>query len=185
MRNIIPPHVKVLFVRQPAPLGLGHAVLCAKPMIGDDEHFAVLLPDDLIDGHPDGVLKQMLPVAESTGGSVIAIEQVLKADVSSYGIIDPESTEGTVMRVKAIVEKPAVDEAPSTFAVVGRYILHPSVLTTLETQQPGSGGEIQLTDALAQQVETPGLFGYRFSGRRFDCGNKRGFLTANIYFGLR
>ena len=185
VRNIIPSHVKVLFVRQPAPLGLGHAVLCAKPMIGDDEHFAVLLPDDLIDGHPEGVLKQMVPVAASTGGSVVAIEQVPKADVSKYGIIDPESTQGTIMKVKAIVEKPKVDDAPSTFAVVGRYILHPSVMDTLETLPPGSGGEIQLTDALAQQVQTPGLYGYRFSGKRFDCGNKQGFLTANIYFGLR
>jgi UTP--glucose-1-phosphate uridylyltransferase len=185
VRNIIPPHVKVLFVRQPAPLGLGHAVLCARPMIGDDEHFAVLLPDDLIDGHPEGVLKQMLPVAQSTGGSVIAIEQVPRADVSKYGIIDPESTQGTVMKVKAIVEKPPVEEAPSTFAVVGRYILHPSVMDALETQAPGSGGEIQLTDALARQVDSPGLYGYRFGGKRFDCGSKQGFLTANIYFGLR
>ena len=185
VRNIIPPHVKVLFVRQPAPLGLGHAVLCARPMIGDDEHFAVLLPDDLIDGHPEGVLRQMLPVAESTGGSVIAIEQVPRADVSKYGIIDPESDHGSVMKVRAIVEKPAVDQAPSTYAVVGRYILHPSVMDALETQAPGSGGEIQLTDALARQVEAPGLYGYRFGGKRFDCGNKQGFLTANIYFGLR
>lgn len=169
---------------QHAPLGLGHAVLCARPMIGDDEHFAVLLPDDLIDGHPDGVLKQMLPVAESTG-SVIAIEQVPRADVSKYGIIDPETSNGTTMKVRAIVEKPAIEQAPSTFAVVGRYILHPSIMNTLETIAPGSGGEIQLTDALAQQVETPGLHGYRFSGKRFDCGSKQGFLTANIYFGLR
>ena len=185
VRNIIPSHVKVLFVRQPAPLGLGHAVWCAMPMIGPDEHFAVLLPDDLIDGHPDGVLKQMLPVAMETGGSVIAIEQVPKADVSKYGIIDPESTNGTTMKVKAIIEKPRVEDAPSTFAVVGRYILHPSIMTTLQTLQPGSGGEIQLTDALAQQVDKPGLYGYRFSGKRFDCGSKQGFLTANIYFGLR
>ncbi len=185
IRNIIPSHVKVLFVRQPAPLGLGHAVLCAAPMIGDDEHFAVLLPDDLIDGHPDGVLKQMVPIAESTGGSVIAIERVPKADVSKYGVIDPESTEGMVAKIRGIVEKPDVQSAPSDFAVVGRYILHPSVMATLQTQAPGSGGEIQLTDALAQQVQTPGLYGYRFSGRRFDCGDKRGFLTANIYFGLR
>ena len=168
-----------------APLGLGHAVLCAMPMIGEDEHFAVMLPDDLIDGHPEGVLKQMVPVAEMTGGSVIAIERVPKADVSKYGVIDPESTEGMVAKVRGIVEKPAVDEAPSDFAVVGRYILHPSVMKTLQTQTPGAGGEIQLTDALAQQVETPGLYGFRFSGRRFDCGNKHGFLTANIYFGLR
>ena len=185
VRNIIPAHVKVVFVRQPVPLGLGHAVLCARPMIGEDELFAVLLPDDLIDGHPQGVLGQMVPLAAQTGGSVIAIEQVPRADVSKYGIIDPENGSGTSLKVRAIVEKPPVEAAPSTFAVVGRYILHPSVLATLETQKPGAGGEIQLTDALAGQIESPGLHGFRFSGKRFDCGSKQGFLTANIYFGLR
>jgi len=185
VRNIVPAHVNVVFVRQPAPLGLGHAVLCARPMIGEDEHFAVLLPDDLIDGHPEGALKQMVPVAERTGGSVIAIEQVPRQEVDRYGVIDPESDHDTVMKVRAIVEKPSIDQAPSTFAVVGRYILHPSVMKTLESQPAGRGGEIQLTDALAQQVEYPGLYGYRFSGKRFDCGSKQGFLTANIYFGLR
>ncbi len=185
VRDILPPHVKVLFVRQPAPLGLGHAVLCAAPMIGDDEHFAVLLPDDLIDGHPEGVLSQMLPLAESSGGSVVAIEQVPRADVSKYGIVSPVDEQGPCMRITAIVEKPPVEEAPSTYAVVGRYILHPSILKTLVDLPPGSGGEIQLTDALARQIETPGLHGYRFGGKRFDCGSKQGFLTANIYFGLR
>jgi UTP--glucose-1-phosphate uridylyltransferase len=100
-------------------------------------------------------------------------------------VIDPESDHDTVMKVRAIVEKPPIEQAPSTFAVVGRYILHPSVMKTLEGQPAGRGGEIQLTDALARQVESPGLFGYRFSGKRFDCGSKQGFLTANIYFGLR
>ena len=189
LRNIVPPHVRVLFVRQHAPLGLGHAVLCAAPMIGPDELFAVLLPDDLIDGYPEGALKQMLPTALETGGSVIAIEQVAREDVSKYGIVDMEltgsSASGPASRVKAIIEKPSIENAPSTNAVVGRYILHPSVLKTLETQQPGAGGEIQLTDALVKQIESPGLFAHRFGGRRFDCGSKRGFLVANIHFGLR
>jgi UTP--glucose-1-phosphate uridylyltransferase len=185
VRNIIPSHVKVLFVRQPAPLGLGHAVLCAAPMIGPDEHFAVLLPDDLIDGHPEGVLSQMLPLAQSTGASVVAIEQVPRADVSKYGIVSPVEEQGSSMRVDAIVEKPSVEESPSTYAVVGRYILHPGIMNTLADQPPGAGGEIQLTDALARQIDSPGLHGYRFGGKRFDCGNKQGFLTANIYFGLR
>jgi UTP--glucose-1-phosphate uridylyltransferase len=185
VRNIVPAHVKVVFVRQPVPLGLGHAVLCARPMIGEDEPFAVLLPDDLIDGHPQGVLSQMLPIAEQTGASVVAVEQVPRADVSKYGIVDPEAASGTAMKLRGIVEKPSIEAAPSTFAVVGRYILHPGVLATLETQPPGAGGEIQLTDALAGQIETPGLYGFRFSGKRFDCGSKQGFLTANIYFGLR
>ena len=185
VRNIIPAHVNVVFVRQPAPLGLGHAVLCARPMIGEDEYFAVLLPDDLIDGHPEGALKQMMPIAERTGGSVIAVEQVPRDEIDRYGVIDPESDHDTLMKVRAIVEKPPIDQAPSSLAVVGRYILHPSVMKTLESQPAGRGGEIQLTDALAQQVEYPGLHGYRFSGKRFDCGSKQGFLTANIYFGLR
>ena len=185
VRNIIPPHVKVLFVRQPQPLGLGHAVLCAAPMIGPDELFAVLLPDDLIDGYPEGVLKQMLPAALDTGASVVAVEQVARADVSKYGVVDPTSQEGPLMRLKGIVEKPQPEEAPSTHAVVGRYILHSSVMDTLQDQPPGAGGEIQLTDALKQQIERPGLCGYQFSGKRFDCGSKRGFLVANIHFGLK
>jgi UTP--glucose-1-phosphate uridylyltransferase len=185
VRNIIPSHVKVLFVRQPQPLGLGHAVLCAAPMIGRDEFFAVMLPDDLIDGHPVGVLRQMVDVAAEHLASVVAVEQVPREATCRYGIVDPESVDGTLMRLKGIVEKPRVEEAPSTSAVVGRYILHSSVLETLETQPPGSGGEIQLTDALAKQIETPGLLGYRFGGKRFDCGSKHGFLVANIHFGMK
>jgi UTP--glucose-1-phosphate uridylyltransferase len=185
VRNIIPPHVKVLFVRQPAPLGLGHAVLCAAPLIQPDEFFAVLLPDDLIDGYPEPVLAQMLPVAESTNGSVIAIEQVPRQDVSKYGVIDPESEQGTTIKVKGIVEKPSVETAPSTYAVVGRYILHPNIMKLLESQTPGAGGEIQLTDAIAREIEVHGLHGCRFGGKRFDCGSKQGFLTANVHFGLK
>jgi UTP--glucose-1-phosphate uridylyltransferase len=188
VRNIVPSHVKVLFVRQASPLGLGHAVLCAAPMIGEDEHFAVLLPDDLIDGYPEGALKQMLPTAIETGGSVIAVEQVAREDVSKYGIVDmePGDLSGSLAtKLRGIVEKPSVEQAPSTNAVVGRYILHASVLKTLENQESGAGGEIQLTDALAKQIDTHGLYGYRFGGKRFDCGNKRGFLVANIHFGLR
>jgi UTP--glucose-1-phosphate uridylyltransferase len=185
VRNIIPAHVKVLFVRQPAPLGLGHAVLCAAPLIQPDEFFAVLLPDDLIDGYPMPVLTQMLPVAEATGGSVVAVEQVPKQDVSKYGVIDPESEQGTTIKVRGIVEKPAVDVAPSTYAVVGRYILHPNIMKLLESQTPGAGGEIQLTDAIAREIGQHGLSGYRFGGKRFDCGNKQGFLTANVHFGLK
>ena len=185
VRNILPAHVKVLFVRQPQPLGLGHAVLCAAPMIGPDELFAVLLPDDLIDGYPEGVLKQMLPVAMQTEGSVVAVEQVAREDVSKYGVVDPSSQEGPLMKLKGIVEKPQPDAAPSTQAVVGRYILHSSVMDTLQDLPAGTGGEIQLTDALTAQIERPGLYGYQFSGKRFDCGSKRGFLVANIHFGLK
>ena len=185
IRNIIPSYVKVLFVRQPQPLGLGHAVLCAAPMIGPDELFAVLLPDDLIDGYPKGVLSQMLSAAQEKQASIIAVEEVPLRDVSKYGVVDPISEEGNLLKLKGIVEKPAQELAPSTSAVVGRYILHPSVLKTLETQKPGAGGEIQLTDAIAMQIESPGVYAYRFGGKRFDCGSKRGFLTANIHFGMK
>ena len=185
VRNIIPAHVKVLFVRQSSPLGLGHAVLCAAPLIGPDEHFAVLLPDDLIDGYPHGVLKQMVPVAQQFGGSVLAVESVPKEDLSSYGIVASENPDAVNSKLTDIVEKPNRDEAPSTDAVVGRYILHPSVLKNLETTKPGAGGEIQLTDAIRQEIQGNGVWSHRFGGRRFDCGNKRGFLVANIHFGLR
>jgi UTP--glucose-1-phosphate uridylyltransferase len=185
VRNIIPSHVKVLFVRQPQPLGLGHAVLCAAPMIGPDELFAVLLPDDLIDGQPVGVLSQMLRASLENQTSFVAVEDVPKKDVSKYGIVQIAEESGAVLRLSGIVEKPSADQAPSTSAVVGRYILHPSILKTLESQPAGTGGEIQLTDALAQQIDSPGLFGFRFNGKRFDCGNKHGFLTANIHFGLK
>jgi UTP--glucose-1-phosphate uridylyltransferase len=184
VRNIIPPHVKVLFVRQHAPLGLGHAVLCAAPMIGPDEHFAVLLPDDLIDGHPEGVLSQMLPFAASTGGSVVAVEQVPRTDVSKYGIIAPVEEQGARMRVSAIVEKPSIEEAPSTYAVVGRYILHPGIMKTLVDLPPGAGGEIQLTDAIASLITEMPVHGYRFAGRRFDCGSKLGFVEATVAMAL-
>jgi UTP--glucose-1-phosphate uridylyltransferase len=185
VRNIIPPHVKVLFVRQPQALGLGHAVLCAAPLIDRDEYFAVLLPDDLIDGHPYGVLKQMVEVAAEHRASVVAVEQVPREDTDKYGIVDPASEEGALIKLKGIVEKPRVEDSPSTSAVVGRYILHASVLSALQNTPPGSGGEIQLTDALARQIDQPGLLGYRFGGKRFDCGSKRGFLVANIHFGLK
>jgi UTP--glucose-1-phosphate uridylyltransferase len=184
VRNIIPPHVKVIFVRQAQALGLGHAVLCAAHLIDPDELFAVLLPDDLIDGHPVGALSQMLPFALAKQSSVIAVENVSPEEISSYGVVDPISEEGHLIKLRGIVEKPSKALAPSMNAVVGRYILHPNVLKTLETQQPGAGGEIQLTDALAGEIER-GLYAYRFGGKRFDCGQKRGFLTANIHFALK
>lgn len=185
VRNILPSHVKVIFVRQAQPLGLGHAVLCAAPLIGNDELFAVLLPDDLIDGYPSGVLSQMLPFAISAQASVVAVEQVPREDVGKYGIVDGEPEAGFISKLRAIIEKPSLENAPSTSAVVGRYILHPNVMETLKSVAPGAGGEIQLTDAISQEIGANGLHAYRFGGKRFDCGSKRGFLTANIYFGLK
>ncbi len=182
VRNIIPPHVKVLFVRQSAPLGLGHAVLCAAPLIGKDEHFAVLLPDDLIDGHPVGALKQIMETAQTEGGSVLAVESVARSEVHRYGVVDPVTPNQHVSRLRGIVEKPAAEEAPSLDAVVGRYVLHPRVLEHLASTSPGRGGEIQLTDAIAAELEHDGVWSHRFGGKRFDCGNKHGFLVANVHF---
>jgi UTP--glucose-1-phosphate uridylyltransferase len=189
IQSILPPNIKVHFVRQDVPLGLGHAVLCAAQLVGAEEHFAVLLPDDLIDGYPEGALSQMIPTALTTGCSVVAVEQVAKADVSQYGIVAFDPSQGTFSspsnRVKAIVEKPSVEEAPSSTAVVGRYVLHRSIFDHLRTQTAGRGGEIQLTDAISKQLETTGVMAYRFSGKRFDCGSKRGYLVANVHFGLK
>jgi UTP--glucose-1-phosphate uridylyltransferase len=184
VRNIIPPHVKVIFVRQATALGLGHAVLCAAPLIGPDERFAVLLPDDLIDGRPDGVLKQMLDAVGDATASVVATEKVPPESVSKYGIVGTQNPRSDLFKLDQIVEKPKPEDAPSNLAVVGRYVLHGSIMQLLETQTPGTGGEIQLTDAIAKLVSTGDVFGYRFDGRRFDCGSKKGFLEANIHFGF-
>ena len=184
VRDILPPHVKVFFVRQAAPLGLGHAVLCARPMIGPDEHFAVLLPDDLIDGFPEGVLKQMLPVAQERGGSVIAVQDVPPEQTKSYGIVATEGFDGQAGRITRIVEKPKPEDAPSNLAVVGRYILNPAIFDLLETTQQGAGGEIQLTDAIAQLLPLEQVDAFRFHGTRFDCGTHLGLIEATVRYAL-
>ena len=183
VQNVIPSHVKCFYVRQSSPLGLGHAVLCAAELIGD-EPFAVLLPDDLIDGRPQGVLSQMAEIHRHTGKSVLAVEKIPLAEVNRYGIIrSPDLTQRPIS-IDGIVEKPKAEDAPSNWSVVGRYILAPVVMEALKTQMPGTGGEIQLTDAIAKCVPSGEFVGYPFSGKRFDCGNKIGFLEANIHFGL-
>lgn len=183
VRNIIPEHVHCVYVRQPAPLGLGHAVLQAAPLIDDDEPFAVLLPDDLIDGQGRGVLSQMRQTHEHTGGNVLAIEQVPWDQVHRYGVIDPAGgAQAPVMPIHGLVEKPAREAAPSNWTVVGRYILLPSVMQELRHARPGAGGEIQLTDAIARGVATHATHGHALEGLRFDCGNKTGFLAANAHF---
>jgi UTP--glucose-1-phosphate uridylyltransferase len=184
VRNVIPPHVKCFFVRQHAPLGLGHAVSCAADLI-NDEPFAVLLPDDLIDGAPKGVLSQMADLHRKTQKPVLAVENVPLSEVHKYGIIKPKDSDQYPLEVEGIVEKPNADEAPSTWSVVGRYILPPEIMQVLQNQTPGAGGEIQLTDAIATCIPEAGFLGYPFHGKRFDCGNKHGFLEANIHFGLR
>lgn len=184
VRNVIPPHVNCVYINQPQPLGLGHAVHCAARLIHPDEHFAVLLPDDLIDGRGKGCLTQMLEVHEKTGGSVIALEQVAWENVHQYGVIKPKGGDTRVVELESIVEKPKREDAPSNLSVVGRYILSGKIMDILGNVQSGVGGEIQLTDGISQLLESDPIYGLPFTGKRFDCGSKAGFLEANLHFGL-
>lgn len=184
IRNILPPHVRAVFVTQAEALGLGHAVLCAKPVVGD-EPFAVMLPDDLIwNRQGDGALKQMADLAEREGGSVVAVEDVPREMTGSYGIVDAPSFDGRSGLVKSMVEKPAPADAPSTLAVVGRYVLDSRIFDLLEQTRPGKGGEIQLTDAIQQLLGEQPVHAYRFQGTRFDCGSHLGLIEATIRFAL-
>ena len=173
----------IAYVRQAEALGLGHAVWCARNLIGD-EPFAVILPDDVIAGETP-CLKQMMDVHERTGGSIVATMQVPVERTSLYGILDIEKTDGRLLEVKGLVEKPSREEAPSRHAVIGRYILLPQVLQYLDQRRTGAGGEIQLTDAIANEIHAGRrVFGYEFSGRRYDCGSKAGFLQATVALAL-
>ncbi|GAB3367167.1 UTP--glucose-1-phosphate uridylyltransferase GalU [Lysobacter rhizosphaerae] len=183
IRNVLPPHVRAVFVTQAEALGLGHAVLCAKPIVGD-QPFAVLLPDDLIWNRGPGALKQMADVAETTGTSVIAVQDVPREQTGSYGIVATDSFENRRGRINAIVEKPQPDVAPSTLAVVGRYVLTPRIFELLESTKPGAGGEIQLTDAIAALLAEESVNAYRFQGTRFDCGTHIGLIEATIRYAL-
>ena len=184
VRNIIPSHVNCVYVRQSEPLGLGHAVHCGAPLIHPDEYFAVLLPDDLIDGHQHGCLKQLMDVHTRENCSVVALERVSWDDVHNYGVIQPKYNDRTPIELSGIVEKPKREDAPSNWTVVGRYILSGKIMSLLETTARGTGGEIQLTDGIAELLKTEKIMGVPFSGKRFDCGNKKGFLEANMHFGL-
>lgn len=173
----------VAYVRQQERRGLGHAVWCARRLIGD-EPFAVLLPDDVIDADTP-CLKQMVDAYAEHGGNMVAAMEVPTANVSSYGILDVGSEAGPTMSVRGMVEKPKVADAPSNFAVIGRYILTPRVLANLEKIEAGAGGEVQLTDAIAREItETGDVHAFRFKGRRFDCGSQTGYLQATVTFGL-
>lgn len=173
----------IAYVRQREALGLGHAVWCARRLIGD-EPFAVLLPDDVITGDVP-CLEQMVEAYQQTGGSMVAAMEVSHDKTSSYGVLDIEEDHGAIVGVKGMVEKPPADEAPSNLAVIGRYILSPKVLDNLNDMKIGAGGEIQLTDAIDAEINNgDGVFGYRFRGQRFDCGSKAGFLQATVAFGL-
>lgn len=174
----------IAYVRQHEALGLGHAVWCARRLIGD-EPFAVLLPDDVIQADRS-CLAQMVDAYEKTGGNMVAAMEVAPEKTSSYGVLDVSGGAGQVVNVKGMVEKPAAGTAPSNLAVIGRYILTPNVLQNLNKLKSGAGGEIQLTDAIAQEiVASDDVHGYRFAGRRFDCGSKAGFLQATVAFGLQ
>lgn len=183
VRNILPKHVNCIYMRQAEPLGLGHAVLCAKDVIGD-EPFAVILADDLLDGQP-AILKQMVDTYDYYRCSALAVQEVPKADTRSYGIVATRPVTDRVEMVSRIVEKPNPEEAPSNLAVVGRYILSPRIFHHLENGKPGAGGEIQLTDGIAALLEEEQVLAYRYDGTRYDCGSKLGYLQATVVFGQR
>lgn len=173
----------IAYIRQHKPLGLGHAVSCARRLIGN-EPFAVILPDDVIAAEKP-CLQQMVEAYEETGGSMVATMEVAPEKTSSYGVLDIESQSGAVVKVKGMVEKPPAAEAPSNLAVIGRYILSPKVLQNFARVEKGAGGEIQLTDAIAREmVEGRDVFGFRFEGQRYDCGSKAGYLQAMVAFAL-
>ncbi|MDZ3838725.1 MAG: UTP--glucose-1-phosphate uridylyltransferase GalU [Rhodospirillales bacterium] len=175
-----PGHIS--YTRQQQPLGLGHAVWCARNFIAD-EPFAVLLADDLILAKP-GCLRQMVEHHRRVGGNLVAVEEIPSEQTRSYGILDIERDEGQLVRARGLVEKPAPEKAPSTLGIIGRYILEPIVLTVLEHQGRGAGNEIQLTDAMAKTIGLIPFHGIRFEGRRFDCGSKVGYLEANLAYAL-
>jgi UTP--glucose-1-phosphate uridylyltransferase len=172
----------IAYLRQNRPMGLGHAVWCARRLIGD-EGFAVLLPDDVIAAEKP-CLQQMIEAHEETGGNMVATMEVAPEKASSYGVLDIDEDRGAIVRAKGMVEKPKLGEAPSNLAVIGRYILTPKVLANLNKLKQGAGGEIQLTDAIAEETKAGNVFGYRFQGQRYDCGSKPGFLQATVAFAL-
>ncbi|ANX03444.1 UTP--glucose-1-phosphate uridylyltransferase GalU [Immundisolibacter cernigliae] len=189
VRNITPPNVTCIYIRQAAPLGLGHAVLCAAPVVGDAP-FAVLLADDLIAARDPGLhtatcLKDMIEVYNQRGASIIGVEEIPIEFSRRYGIVKPRAVGNGLYEVDDIVEKPAPEDAPSNLGVVGRYVLTPRVFDLLRATQRGAGGEIQLTDALAELIRFERLFAYNIPGHRYDCGSKLGYLEATIEYGLR
>ncbi|MCW8943158.1 MAG: UTP--glucose-1-phosphate uridylyltransferase GalU [Sedimenticola sp.] len=184
VRNIVPSHVDCIYIRQSEALGLGHAVLCAKKVIGD-EPFAILLADDLIDGKAIPCLAQMTDAFSRTGESVIAVEQVSHEMTDQYGIVEVGDEGKQTSIIKSIVEKPRPELAPSNLGVVGRYILTPEIFTLLEKTGRGSGGEIQLTDAISDLLQQQTVNAFKFEGVRYDCGSRAGFLRANIEYAAK
>ncbi len=183
VRSLLPDDVNCIYIRQPEPLGLGHAVLCARPAVGN-EPFAVLLPDDLIWNPSQGCTAQMAEVFETSGNSLVAVEDVPAEATDQYGIVSVDDAGLRLSTMNGIVEKPAPADAPSTLGVVGRYLLTPAVFDELENTPRGAGGEIQLTDAISALMRRERVQAFRFAGTRFDCGNKLGFLEATVRLAL-
>jgi UTP--glucose-1-phosphate uridylyltransferase len=181
--RIIPSHASCIYLRQGEPLGLGHAILQAKPVIGD-EPFAVVLADDLIEAKK-GVLKQMVDSYDDKNASLISVQRVSKKDAQQYGMISTDDNDGNLMKLSNIIEKPKPEDAPSDLGVVGRYIFSNKILTFLEKTKPGAGNEIQLTDAIKAMLNDLPVFAYQFEGIRYDCGDKLGFIKANIEYALK
>ncbi len=182
VRGVLPKDATCIYIRQPAPLGLGHAVLCAQPAVGD-EPFFVHLADDLIDARTS-CLKQMASVYRKQGNSVLGVEEVAPEETDKYGIVDVKGSKDKVAPIRSIVEKPRPARAPSNLAVVGRYLLTPRIFAQLVNVQKGAGGEIQLTDGIAQLMKREKVYAYRFEGKRYDCGSKLGYLQATVEYGL-
>jgi UTP--glucose-1-phosphate uridylyltransferase len=183
VRDVLPKHVKCIYLRQPQALGLGHAVLCAQPVIGDHP-FAVILADDLIDARPP-VMKQMVDVYRRKNCALIGVQKIARAETGQYGIVKPGRRDGKLFAMDGIVEKPKPSVAPSTLGVVGRYILTPRIFHHLQRGHAGAGGEIQLTDGIAELIGEESVLAYQFDGVRYDCGSKLGYLKANVAYGLK
>ncbi len=184
VQGTLPRHVRCVFVTQPEALGLGHAVLCAKPVVGD-EPFGVVLADDLIWNAGAGALRQMAEVAQRENAGVLAVEEVPREQTNKYGIVDAEPVSERAARVRLVVEKPKPEVAPSNLAIVGRYVLPGRIFSLLENTKPGAGGEIQLTDAIGELLKESPVLAYRFEGERFDCGNKLGLVQATLHMALK
>jgi len=187
VRNVLPTGVSCVYVRQHTPLGLGHAVLCAKDIVGN-EPFAVLLADDLIDNPGDTCLRQMVSIYEKIQSSILAIQPVPLSETKKYGIVGLNNTElklGEYAKTTKIIEKPSAKDAPSQFASIGRYILTPEIFSLLERTNKGTIGEIQLTDGIDKLLANQDVYGYRFYGKRYDCGSKLGYLEATVEYGMK
>jgi len=180
--SLVPESGTIIYTRQGEPLGLGHAIWCSRHAVGD-EPFAILLADDLVKTDQP-VLGQMLAKFEEVQSSIVAVEEIDPAQTDKYGILDVENTGTDLLRIKGMVEKPSPDQAPSNLAIIGRYILTPEIYTQLSRKERGAGGEIQITDAMARLLQEQPIYGYRFKGRRFDCGSKAGFQMANLAYAL-